>query len=141
MPAEQFPVGLKMDVTYPNFTVSLTLLSAEQLEFEIKDGPFARIETVDIEVRPLGNGIFAVSWQEESGATVTNVQDHDRGVVHSWATLPDGYTRSERPGPPWFGPLVGTIIKKNSIQLTVIQFPKKSGLNLKLNRSQPKSRT
>ena len=90
MATDHFPTGLAMDVFYPTFRVSLQLLSAEQLTFEIKEGPFARIETVDIEVNPLGNGLFAVSWQEKDGATVTNVQDYDRGVVHSFATLPDG---------------------------------------------------
>jgi len=79
-----------MDVSYPNFEVSLTLLSLTQLRFEIKEGPFARTEVVDIQVMPLGNSIFAVSWQEKEGATVTNVQDHDRGLIHSFATLPDG---------------------------------------------------
>lgn len=64
MSMERFPIGQEMDVTYPNFDVSLTLLSATQLRFEIKEGPFARSETVEIAVVPLGNGIFAVSWQE-----------------------------------------------------------------------------
>ncbi len=86
----RFPVGLEMDVSYPDFGVSLTLLSTTQLRFEIKEGPFARTETVDIHVVPLGNSLFAVSWQEESGATVTNVQDYDRRLVHSHATLPGG---------------------------------------------------
>lgn len=90
MSIERFPVGQEMEVTYPNFKVRLTLPSVTQLRFEIKEGPFARIETVDIQVVPLGNSIFAVSWQEKDGATVTNVQDYDRGVVHSFATLPDG---------------------------------------------------
>jgi predicted SnoaL-like aldol condensation-catalyzing enzyme len=90
MSNHRFPVGQEMDVTYPSFQVSLTLQSATQLKFEIKEGPFARIETVDIEVKALGNSIFAVSWQETDGATVTNVQDYDRGVVHSFATLPGG---------------------------------------------------
>lgn len=85
-----FPCGLEMDITYPDFKVSITLLSTEQLRFEIKEEPFARIETVDIQIEPLGNNIFAVSWQEKDGATVTNVQDYDRGVIYSWATLPDG---------------------------------------------------
>ncbi|WP_246697394.1 MoaF-related domain-containing protein [Rhizobium sp. G21] len=85
-----FPTGLEMDVSYPNFRVSLTLLSISQLRFEIKEGPFARTETVDIEVAPIGNGVFAVSWREESGATVANIQDYDRGLVFSFATLPDG---------------------------------------------------
>lgn len=89
-PTERFPIGQEMDVTYPNFKVSLKLLSDSQLTFEIKDGPFARVETVDIVVVPLGNGIFAVSWQEKDGATVTNIQDYDRGLIHSFATLPGG---------------------------------------------------
>jgi predicted SnoaL-like aldol condensation-catalyzing enzyme len=38
----------------------------------------------------LGNSLFAVSWKEQSGATVVNVQDYDRNLVHSHATLPDG---------------------------------------------------
>lgn len=87
---DRFPVGLEMDVSYPDFRVSLALLSTTQLRFQIKEGPFVRTETVDIQVVPLGNGIFAVSWQEQDGATVTNVQDYDRGWVHSFATLPDG---------------------------------------------------
>lgn len=90
MSINRFPVGLKMDVSYPDFHVSLALLSATKLSFEIKEGPYARAETVDIQVVPLGNSIFAVSWKEKSGATVTNVQDFDRGLVHSFATLPDG---------------------------------------------------
>jgi predicted SnoaL-like aldol condensation-catalyzing enzyme len=90
MSMDHFPVGLEMEVSYPSFQVRLTLLSTSQLKFEISEGPFARIETVDIQVIPLGNGIFAVSWQEKDGATVTNVQDYDRGVIHSFATLPDG---------------------------------------------------
>lgn len=85
-----FPVGLEMDVSYPSFRVSLKLLSVTQLSFEIKEGPFARTEVVDIQVIPLGNSLFAVSWQERDGATVTNVQDYDRESVHSFATLPDG---------------------------------------------------
>jgi predicted SnoaL-like aldol condensation-catalyzing enzyme len=85
---DQFPIGLEMQVSYPEFEVSLSILSATQLSFEIKEGPYARIETVDIQVVPLGNGLFAVSWQEESGATVVNVQDFDRHRVHSFVTLP-----------------------------------------------------
>jgi len=49
---ERFPIGLEMDVAYPEFQVSLTLLSAAQLKFEIKDGPFARTEIVAIHVVP-----------------------------------------------------------------------------------------
>ncbi len=90
MALDRFPVGLEMHVSYPGFEVHLRLLSVERLEFEIKEGPLARVETVDIQVQSLGNSLFAVSWQEKHGATVTNIQDFDRGVIHSFATLPDG---------------------------------------------------
>jgi predicted SnoaL-like aldol condensation-catalyzing enzyme len=90
MSLDRFPVGQEFDVSYPNFQVSLTLLSPSQLKFEIKEGPFARTEVVDIQVVALGNSLFAVSWKEHNGATVTNVQDYDRGVVYSCATLADG---------------------------------------------------
>ena len=90
MSVERFPVGIEIDVAYPNFKVSIRLLSATQLEFQIKEGPFARTEIVDLHVVPLGNSIFAVSWQEKDGATVTNVQDYDRGLIHSHATLASG---------------------------------------------------
>jgi hypothetical protein len=90
MSIDRFPIGLEMDVSYPNFQVSLTLLSLTQLRFEIKEGRCARTEIVDIQIVPFGNSIFAVSWQEKDGATVTNVQDYDRGLIYSYATLPSG---------------------------------------------------
>lgn len=90
MASNRFPAGLEIEVSYPAFNVSLTFPSSARLKFEIKEGPYARTETVDIEVIPLGNSIFAISWQEMDGATVTNIQDHDCGVVHSFATLLDG---------------------------------------------------
>ncbi len=53
MSMDRFPVGREMDVSYPSFQVGLRLLSAVQLQFEIKQGPFARTEVVDIQVVPL----------------------------------------------------------------------------------------
>lgn len=90
MSTDEFPVGMEIDVTYPQFSVTLTLISTEQLKFDIKSGPFARSEIVDIEVVALGNGLFAVSWQESSGATVTNVQDYDRARIFSFVTFTNG---------------------------------------------------
>ncbi|EWY36075.1 hypothetical protein N825_29910 [Skermanella stibiiresistens SB22] len=90
MSNDGFPVGQEMVVAYPDFTVHLTLQSTTEMAFEIREGSFAHSETVGIEVMPLGNDLFAVSWREASGATVTNVQDHDCGVIHSFITLPSG---------------------------------------------------
>jgi len=58
MSTDHFPIGLEMDVSYLAFKVSLTLLSATQLRFQIKEGPFARTETVDIHVVPIGNSLL-----------------------------------------------------------------------------------
>lgn len=55
MPINHFPVGLEMDVSYPDFRVGLTLLSTLQLKFELKEGPLRHTEIVDIHVVPLGN--------------------------------------------------------------------------------------
>jgi hypothetical protein len=71
MSMDHFPVGLELDVSYPSLQVSLTLLSVTQLRFETKEGPFAHTEVVDIQVNPLDNNLFAVSWQEQGGAIVT----------------------------------------------------------------------
>jgi hypothetical protein len=71
MSIDHFRVGLELDVSYLSLQVSLTLLSATQLRFETKEGPFARTEVVDIQVNPLDNSLVAVSWQEQGGATVT----------------------------------------------------------------------
>jgi len=90
MSIDRYPIGLVMDVSFEAFEARLTLLSDARLTFEIREGPFAHLETVDTHVVPLGNGLFAVSWKEQTGATVTHVQDYDRGLVHSHATLPDG---------------------------------------------------
>ncbi|WP_198148867.1 nuclear transport factor 2 family protein [Luteibacter yeojuensis] len=90
MKTDRFPVGLAMEITYPAFTVRLAIDSEKQLTFTIAEGPFARTETVDLEVAPLGNGVFGLSWVEKSGATVTNIHDYDRGIAHSFATLAGG---------------------------------------------------
>ncbi|WP_429553514.1 nuclear transport factor 2 family protein [Paraburkholderia sp. MM5477-R1] len=79
-----------MEVTYPPFKVYLTIQSATELTFAIKEGKFARTETVAIQVVPLGNSVFAVSWKESNGATVMNIQDYDRGVFLSFVTLASG---------------------------------------------------
>ncbi|MDP1617564.1 nuclear transport factor 2 family protein [Phenylobacterium sp.] len=90
MPNRRYPVGLSLRVAFDPFSARLTLISESRLRFEIEDGPFARSETVDIQVTPIGDSLFLVSWQEQSGATVTHIQDFDREVIHSHATLPDG---------------------------------------------------
>lgn len=86
----QYPVGTVVDVTYPMFKVTLHIEAKDKIRFVIPEGPFAKEEIVTIETEYLGNNLFLVSWKEQSGATVVNHQDFDKGFVHSFATLPDG---------------------------------------------------
>lgn len=79
MSITNYPVGLELVVAFEPFSATLFLLSDRQLKFEIKEGPFRHSEVVDIDVISLGNSLFAVSWKEATGATVTHVQDFDRG--------------------------------------------------------------
>lgn len=90
MPNLHYPVGLVFTVAFEPFSATLSLLPDSKLRFAIDKGPYARSEVVAVEVAPLGNGLFLVSWQEQSGATVTQLQDFDREVIHSHAALADG---------------------------------------------------
>lgn len=85
-----YPVGLTFDAAYEAFSVRQTVLSEGTLQFSIPEGPFARTETVAFVADAIRPGVFLVSWQERSGATVIHVEDLVKRVVHSHATLPDG---------------------------------------------------
>ena len=86
----QYPVGLVFDVSYAAFDVTLSIESIDRLSFSINQEPYTRQESVAIEVIPLGNNLFIVSWVEKDGATVVNLQDFDAMRVLSFATLPNG---------------------------------------------------
>lgn len=88
--AVSYPVGIAFNVVFDAFEVRLTTLPDDHLRFEIAEGPYARTEIVKIATTPVRPGIFAVSWVEAEGATVVHVEDFERGVVHSYATLPNG---------------------------------------------------
>ena len=60
MTEHNFPVGLKMDVTYPAFQVSLTLLSTALLTFEIKDASGIVVDTIEVDAT--GKGETAFAW-------------------------------------------------------------------------------
>lgn len=96
--------------------VELLFESRTRLTFTILDGGgLAEVgyrETVDttmVEIRP---NVFFTSWKERSGATVTHLEDFEREILHSNATLPDGtfvrmsgtLTRSDETAARHFGP-------------------------------------
>ena len=88
--ADAYPVGIVFDVMFDAFEVRLTSLPDDLVRFDITEGPYARTETVKIAATLIRAGVFAVSWVEADGATVVHVEDFEHGVVHSYATLPNG---------------------------------------------------
>ena len=89
--ATELPVGLTFAVAFPAFTPSISILSATKLAFEMLEGELAGTKGVaDYSVINLRPGLFAVGWQEESRATVLQIQDFANGVVHRNLTTPDG---------------------------------------------------
>ena len=88
--ADAYPIGIVFDVVFDAFTARLTTLPDDRIHFHIAEGPYAKSETVEMTASRIRAGLFAVSWVEASGATVVHVEDFKHGVIHSYATLPDG---------------------------------------------------
>lgn len=96
--ADVYPVGIAFDVKFDAFEVRLTSLPDGQMRFIIEDGPYTRTEVVPVVTTPIRTGVFAVSWVEANGASVVHVEDFERSMVHSYATLPNGsFLRLEGP--------------------------------------------
>lgn len=45
---------------------------------------------VKITVAEVGPQVYMVCWKEATGSTATHVEDHEKGILFSNATLPDG---------------------------------------------------
>jgi hypothetical protein len=88
--AKKYPIGLVFDVTFEEFSVTLTSLPGDKLRFHIADGPYARVEEVEYVATSIRPGIFLVSWVEASGATVVHIEDFAERTIYSNATLPGG---------------------------------------------------
>jgi hypothetical protein len=102
--------GNKYKADLDSLKVELFFESDESMVFTIIEGGSLtekgyseRVETIIAEIRPQ---IYMVAWKEISGATVTHVEDHENGILHSNATLPDGS----------FYTMKGTIHPINTIQ-------------------------
>lgn len=68
--------------------------SAGRMTFTVVNGgglvPDGHTETVAVTSQEIRTEVFLTSWKEESGATITHLEDIERGQVHSRITLPDG---------------------------------------------------
>jgi len=86
-------IGNKFAVDFGMAKAILDIYSETSLTFTIleKDGAVTGItETVAIkltEIRPL---LFMATWKELNGNTITQIQDYEKGIVHSNWTTPSG---------------------------------------------------
>lgn len=75
-------------------TLEMRFESDDRMTFTVVKGgdlvPDGHTETVAITSAEIRPQVFLTSWKEESGATITHLEDIERGQVHSRITLPDG---------------------------------------------------
>ena len=57
---------------------------------EMKGKPANETETVEIQLTELRPDLYMLTWKEKNGNTVTQIQDHGKGIVFMNWTLPDG---------------------------------------------------
>lgn len=88
--ADASPIVIVFDVVFEAFTARLTTLANDRIRFEIATSTYAKMEIVSIAASRIRTGVFAVSGVEASGATVVHVEEFEHGIVHSYATLPNG---------------------------------------------------
>jgi len=85
------------------FKAELFFESDKLLSFKIIEGGGpgepGHTEKVKITVSEVRPEVYMVAWKEATGATVTHIEDHEKGILYSNATLADGS----------FYPMKGTI--------------------------------
>jgi hypothetical protein len=57
---------------------------------EIDGKPMNETETVEIQLTELRPDLYMATWKEKNGNTVTQIQDHEKGLVYMNWTWPDG---------------------------------------------------
>lgn len=93
---KQIPIigsRFRMDV-YP-FATELFFESEKKMTFTIIEGAGMEengyAETVTIRMMEIRPNVYLASWQERKGATVTQVQDFEYGLLHTNITTRDGF--------------------------------------------------
>jgi len=83
-------VGKTFDCDFGAFVPRLTVLSTTELRVQATIGDAAIDEVVASELAGLRPDLFVVSWREQNGNFVVQVQDHEKMRVHNYARLADG---------------------------------------------------
>jgi len=88
-----FPASLSgrtYDCDFGSFVPRLTFRPEGQLRVQALLGDVDIDQFVQPDVVDIRPGVFLVSWIEDNGNFVVQLQDHDAGVVHNHARLADG---------------------------------------------------
>jgi hypothetical protein len=83
-------VGKTFDCAFGPFMPRLTVLSQTELRVQATIGATQIDEAVKSDLAVVRPGLFIMSWTEQSGNFVVQVQDHENKVVHNYARLADG---------------------------------------------------
>jgi hypothetical protein len=82
--------GRTVDIDLGPFVPRLSFLSDSEARLHAEIGPTVIDEVVAVDVAPIGPDVFVVSWTEQSGNFIVQVQNYQSGVVHNRARLADG---------------------------------------------------
>lgn len=83
-------VGQTFDCVFAGFVPRLTFKSTDQLRVQARIGDTEIDQVVAVELTGIRPNVFIVTWVEDNGNFIVQLQDHERGVVHNHARLADG---------------------------------------------------
>ena len=86
-------IGDKFEFDFGMARAIFIIHSETALTFTIieKDGIITDItETVATKMTELRPGLFMISWKEQNGNTITQIQDYENEIIYSNWTTPDG---------------------------------------------------
>ncbi|WP_156388935.1 MoaF-related domain-containing protein [Mesorhizobium sp. Root695] len=83
-------IGKTFDCVFGPFVPRLTFFSPEELHLQASIGVTEIDEVVKVDLTSVRPNLVLVSWTEQSGNFVVQLQDHENGTVHNYARLADG---------------------------------------------------
>lgn len=85
--------GNKYQLDFGMAKAILHIESDTQLTFTITEKGGEKVdivETVAIQLTELRPQLYMITWQEQSGTTVSQVHDYEKGIIYSNWTSPQG---------------------------------------------------
>ena len=84
-------IGRSFDLHLGGFIPRLTFLDAASIRVQAIIGGTVVDEVVSVTMASIRPNVFLIGWTESSGTFVTQLQDHEAGLVHNHARLPNGH--------------------------------------------------